>query len=146
MRDKNVDIVTYAVSLIIKAVIMASRFSGRARKRSLKRLATMDADTKDKECLFLKDKVYQLEMHPLSYGRYPNLRPGTRQNSDTLVGSHGQVPDVTLGVVVVTDHTGAFRVGPLAPGKFRCRVSLASAPHKELPRLVGLSQEAPSAG
>ena len=33
-----------------------------ARKRSLKRLATMDADTKDKECLFLKDKVYQLEM------------------------------------------------------------------------------------
>lgn len=62
MRDKNVDIVTYAVSLIIKAVIMASRFSGRARKRSLKRLATMDADTKDKECLFLKDKVYQLEM------------------------------------------------------------------------------------
>jgi len=62
VRDKTVDIVTYAVSLIIKAVIMASRFSGRARKRSLKRLATMDADTKDKECLFLKDKVYQLEM------------------------------------------------------------------------------------
>ena len=33
-----------------------------ARKRSLKRHATMDADTKDKECLFLKDKVYLLEM------------------------------------------------------------------------------------
>ena len=60
--DKNLDIITYAVSLIIKAAIMASRFSGMARKRSLKRLATMDGDTKDKECLFLKDKVYLLEM------------------------------------------------------------------------------------
>ncbi len=60
--DKNLDIITYAVSLIIKAVIMAGRFSGRVRKRSLRRLAAMDADTKDKEILFLKDKVYQLEM------------------------------------------------------------------------------------
>ncbi len=60
--NKNLDIITYAVSLIIKAVIMAARFSGRVRKRSLKRLAAMDADTKDKEILFLKDKVYQLEM------------------------------------------------------------------------------------
>jgi len=60
--DKNLDIITYAVSLIVKAVIMAGRFSGRVRKRSLKRLAAMDADTKDKEILFLKDKVYQLEM------------------------------------------------------------------------------------
>ncbi len=41
---------------------MAARFSGRVRKRSLKRLAAMDADTKAKEILFLKDKVYQLEM------------------------------------------------------------------------------------
>ena len=60
--DRNLDITTYAVSLIVKAVIMASRFSGRARKRSLKRLANMDADTKEKELLFLRDKVYQLEM------------------------------------------------------------------------------------
>ena len=60
--DKNLDIITYAVSLIIKAVIMAGRFSGTVRKRSFKRLAAMDADTKDKEILFLKDKVYQLEM------------------------------------------------------------------------------------
>ncbi len=52
----------HAITLIIKAAIMAARFSGRVRKRSLKRLAAMDADTKDKEILFLKDKVYQLEM------------------------------------------------------------------------------------
>jgi len=60
--NKNLDVITHAVTLIIKAAIMAARFSGRVRKRSLKRLATMDADTKDKEILFLKDKVYQLEM------------------------------------------------------------------------------------
>ncbi len=59
--DKNLDIVTYAVSLIIKAVIMAGRFSGTVRKRSLRRLAAMNADTKDKEILFLKDKLYQLQ-------------------------------------------------------------------------------------
>jgi len=41
---------------------MAARFSGRVRKRSLKRLSAMDVETKDKEILFLKDKVYQLEM------------------------------------------------------------------------------------
>ena len=55
--DKNLDILTCAVSLIVKAAIMAGRFSGRARKRSLKRLAGTDADTKDKELLFLRDKV-----------------------------------------------------------------------------------------
>ncbi|MHC4167318.1 MAG: DDE-type integrase/transposase/recombinase [Planctomycetota bacterium] len=41
---------------------MAARFSARVRKRSLKRLAAMDADTKDKEIIFLKDKICQLEM------------------------------------------------------------------------------------
>ncbi|MCH7921242.1 MAG: hypothetical protein IIC50_25140 [Planctomycetes bacterium] len=58
--DKNLDIVTYAVSLIAKAVIMASGFSGRARKRSLKRLARMDAGAKEKELMFLRDKVHHV--------------------------------------------------------------------------------------
>ncbi len=62
VKNKNLDVITYAVSLIAKAVIMASGFSGRARKRSLKRLAAMDADAKEKELLFLRDKVYQLQM------------------------------------------------------------------------------------
>ena len=60
--NKNLDVITHAVTLIIRAAIMAARFLGRVRKRSLKRLAAMDADAKDKEILFLKDKVYQLEM------------------------------------------------------------------------------------
>ncbi|MHC4353429.1 MAG: DDE-type integrase/transposase/recombinase [Planctomycetota bacterium] len=60
--DKNLDVITHAVTLIIKAAVMAARFSARVRKRSLKRLAAMDADTKDKEIIFLKDKICQLEM------------------------------------------------------------------------------------
>ncbi len=60
--DKNPDITNFAVSLIIKAVVIAARFSGRVRKRSLKRLAVMEVDAKDKEILFLRDTVDQLKM------------------------------------------------------------------------------------
>lgn len=59
--NQNTETITYAVSLIIKAAIVAAKYSGRVRKRSLKRLAAMDIDEKDKEILFLKDKLYQLE-------------------------------------------------------------------------------------
>ena len=58
----NLDIINAAVTLIIKAALLAARFSGRARKRSLKRLSKMDADNKDKEILFLRDKVNQQQM------------------------------------------------------------------------------------
>ena len=44
---KNLDIINAAVSLIIKAALLAARFSGRVRKRSLKRLTSIDADAKD---------------------------------------------------------------------------------------------------
>ncbi len=58
----NIEIVNAAVSLIIKAALLATRFSGRARKRSLKRLSKMDTDEKDKEIIFLSDKVNQQQM------------------------------------------------------------------------------------
>ena len=58
---KNLEIITVAVSLIIKAAILATRWSGKARRRSLEKLAAMDADTKDNELLFLRDKVHQLQ-------------------------------------------------------------------------------------
>jgi len=61
MDNKNHDTITFAVSLIFKAAIVAAKYSGRVRKRSLKRLAAMDINEKDKENLFLKDKVYQFE-------------------------------------------------------------------------------------
>ena len=60
--DKNPVITNFAVSLIIKTVVIAARFSGRVRKRSLKRLAAMEVDAKDKEILFLRDMVDQLKM------------------------------------------------------------------------------------
>jgi len=59
--DKNRDTITFAVSLILRAAIVAAKYSGRVRKRSLKRLAAMDIDEKDKEILFLIDKIYQLD-------------------------------------------------------------------------------------
>jgi len=43
-------------------VLLAARFSGRVRRRSLKRLAARDTDTNAREILLLKDRVYQLEM------------------------------------------------------------------------------------
>ena len=58
--DNNRDTIIFAVSLILKAAVVAAKYSGRVRKRSLKRLAAMDIDEKDKEILFLTDKVYQL--------------------------------------------------------------------------------------
>jgi len=60
--NKNLDIINFAVSLIIKGALIAARLSGRARKRSLSRLATRDINEKDKEILFLRDMVDQLKM------------------------------------------------------------------------------------
>jgi len=46
---KNLDIITAAVSLIMKAAILAGQWSGRARRRGLEKLAATDADAKDRE-------------------------------------------------------------------------------------------------
>jgi len=59
---ENLDTLNAVVSLLIRAALLAARFSGPVRKRSLKRSAAMDTDAKAKEILFLKDRVYQLEM------------------------------------------------------------------------------------
>jgi putative transposase len=61
----NVEILNTAVSLLIRAALLAARFSGRVRQRYLNRLAIRDVDAKVKEILFLKDRVYQLEMQVL---------------------------------------------------------------------------------
>jgi hypothetical protein len=59
---ENLDILNTAVSLLIRAALLAARFSGRVRQRYLKRLAAKGTDAKAQEILFLKDRVYQLEM------------------------------------------------------------------------------------
>jgi transposase InsO family protein len=59
--NQNIETIIYAVSIIFKAAIVAAKYAGRVRKRSLQRLAAMDIDEKDKEILFLKDKLFLLE-------------------------------------------------------------------------------------
>ena len=59
---ETLNVLTTAVSLLIKGALLAARFSGRGRQRYLKRLANRDVDARTKEILFLKDRVYQLEM------------------------------------------------------------------------------------
>jgi transposase-like protein len=59
---EHLEIVNAAISLLVKAALLAARFSGRVRRRSLKRLAAMDSDAKAKEILFLKDRICRLEM------------------------------------------------------------------------------------
>ena len=59
---ENLDILNAAVLLVVKAALLAARFSGRVRRRSLKRLAAMDIDAKAKEITFLRDRVGQLRM------------------------------------------------------------------------------------
>jgi hypothetical protein len=61
VMNQNIETITYAVSIIFKAAIVAAKYAGRVRKRSLQRLAAMDIDEKDKEILFLKDKLFLLE-------------------------------------------------------------------------------------
>ena len=56
---KNIEIINFTVELIIKTVILVARFSGSVRQRSLKRLSKMHVDSKDKEIIFLRDKLNQ---------------------------------------------------------------------------------------
>jgi len=58
---ENLEVLNIAVSLLVRAVLLAARFSGRVRRRSLKRLAAMETYTKAKETFFLKDQVHRLE-------------------------------------------------------------------------------------
>ncbi len=57
----NLDILNAAVSLLIKAAVLAPRFSGRVRQRYLKYSARRDVDAKATETLSLGDWTY----HPV---------------------------------------------------------------------------------
>ena len=54
---EKLDILNTAISLLIRAALLAARFSGRIRQRYLKRLASRDVSANAKEVLFLKDRV-----------------------------------------------------------------------------------------
>jgi hypothetical protein len=59
---ERLEIVNAAVSLLIKAALLAARFSGRVHRRSLKRLAATDSDAKAHEILFLKDRISEIRL------------------------------------------------------------------------------------
>ena len=58
---KQKDIIVYAVFMILKAAILAAFWAGKIRKRGLESIAKMPINEKDKELLFLHDRIYQLE-------------------------------------------------------------------------------------
>ena len=60
---KNLEVISTAVSIIIKGALLAARWSGTARRRGLEKLRAMDDESKEKEILFLRDKVVELEAH-----------------------------------------------------------------------------------
>jgi transposase len=55
------EIITYAVSMILKAALLFAAWAGKARKRGLESIAKLPIEEKDKEIIFLQDRVYQLE-------------------------------------------------------------------------------------
>ena len=54
-------IITAAVALIIKAAVQAARWAGVLRSRALESISSSPDDSKDKEILFLPDRVEQLQ-------------------------------------------------------------------------------------
>lgn len=58
---KQKEIIVFAVSMILKAALLAASWAGRSRKRGLESIAKMSGDEKDKEIVFLRDRIYQLE-------------------------------------------------------------------------------------
>ena len=55
------EIITYAVSMTLKAALLAAVWAGKFRKRGLESIAKLSIDDKDKEIVFLRDRIYQLE-------------------------------------------------------------------------------------
>ena len=51
------EIITYAVSMILKAALLAATWAGKARKHGLKSIAKLPIDEKDKEIFFLRDRI-----------------------------------------------------------------------------------------
>ncbi|MBU2512796.1 DDE-type integrase/transposase/recombinase [bacterium] len=58
---KQTEIMVYAVSMILKAALLAAAWAGKFRKLGLKSIAKLPIDEKNKEIVFLRDRIYQLE-------------------------------------------------------------------------------------
>ena len=58
---KHKEIIAYSVSMILKAALLAAIWAGKIRRLGMESIAKMPISEKDKEILFLRDRVYQLE-------------------------------------------------------------------------------------
>ncbi len=54
---KKTEIITYAVSMILKAALIAAAWAGKSRRRGLESIVKMSIDEKDKEIFFLRDRI-----------------------------------------------------------------------------------------
>jgi transposase len=65
INDSNMttkkEIIAYAVSMILKAVLLAAGWARKSRKHGLESIAKMSIAEKDKEIIFLRDCIYRLE-------------------------------------------------------------------------------------
>ena len=48
------EIITYAVSMILKAALLAATWAGKVRKHGFKSIAKLSIEEKDKEIFFLR--------------------------------------------------------------------------------------------
>ncbi len=55
------EIIIFAVSMILKTALLADAWAGKSRKRGLESIVNMPTEEKDKEILFHRDRIYQLE-------------------------------------------------------------------------------------
>jgi transposase InsO family protein len=59
---KKTEIIAYAVSMIMKAALLAASWPGKSRRHGLESISKLPIDEKDKEIIFLWDRIYQLEI------------------------------------------------------------------------------------
>jgi len=61
VMKKQKEIIVYAVSIILKAALLAADWAGKSRKRGLESIVKMSLGEKCKDIIFLRDRIYQLE-------------------------------------------------------------------------------------
>jgi putative transposase len=82
VMKKQKEIIVYAVSMVLKAALLAAAWAGRNRKRELESMAKMTIDEKEKEIVFLRDRIYQLETQVTVFQKQAHSR--TRKVRYTL--------------------------------------------------------------
>ena len=64
------EIIACAVSMIMKAALLAAAWAGKSRKYGLESIAKLSIEEKDKEIIFLQDRIFQLENRIKVFQKY----------------------------------------------------------------------------